>query len=202
MNPRNVSIALVGVVVLICGLVVFIGPDKVIRKLQNTASNVSLDRSVGQAKYPAIDESQLTPTQRKIVAVTQQEFAAKPKGTKYAEGVSEPWCADFVSWVMKESGVPLKNPNSGSWRIPGTYTLLEYYKQVGRFKDITSGYTPRIGDVALYRNSPIFGDHTNIVLKNDAGVLTTVGGNENNTVRIYTNEKKNYTGLLGYGTLD
>jgi hypothetical protein cdivTM_12329 len=45
----------------------------------------------------------------------------------------------------------------------------------------------------------VFGDHTNIVLKNDDGVLTTVGGNEMNRIRVFTNRDKQYDGLLGYG---
>lgn len=68
----------------------------------------------------------------------------------------EPWCADFVSWVYKEAGHPLKNPNSGSWRIPGTYTLREYYEAQGAFRPADSGYEPQLGDVAIYEDSPGF----------------------------------------------
>ena len=53
--------------------------------------------------------------------------------------------------------------------------------------------------MAIYRNSPVFGDHTNIVLKNDNGVLTTGGGNEANRIRVFVNRDKQYDGLLGYG---
>ena len=53
--------------------------------------------------------------------------------------------------------------------------------------------------MAIYRNSPVFGDHANIVLKNDNGVLTTVGGNEVNRIRVFVNHDKQYDGLLGYG---
>jgi hypothetical protein len=37
----------------------------------------------------------------------------------FSEGTAEPWCADFVSWVMYQAGFSLDNPDSGSWRIPG-----------------------------------------------------------------------------------
>ncbi len=100
---------------------------------------------------------------------------------------------------MKQAGAPLKNPHTGGWRIPGTFTLREYYQKSGRFRPTDSGYQPQPGDVAIYRNSPIFGDHTNIVLKNDNGVLTTVGGNEANRIRVFVNRDKQYDGLLGYG---
>ncbi len=180
---------------------IVIGPANVMRKLQGSATSLTLDRSAGEAKFPAIDEANLTKMQKKILAFARQEFASKPDYKKYSEGKSEPWCADFVSWIMKEAGVPLKNPNSGSWRIPGTYTLQDYYKSIGTFKDASSGYTPKLGDVAVYRNSPVFGDHTNIVLKNEDGVLTTIGGNEKGKLRVYVNTQKNHSGLLGYGVL-
>lgn len=100
---------------------------------------------------------------------------------------------------MHQAGTPLKNPHTGGWRIPGTFTLREYYEANVRFKSANSGYQPLPGDVAIYRNSPVFGDHTNIVLKNDNGVLTTVGGNEANRIRVFVNRDKQYDGLLGYG---
>lgn len=100
---------------------------------------------------------------------------------------------------MHQAGVPLKNPHTGGWRIPGTFTLREYYEATGRFKPANSGYQPLPGDAAIYRNSPVFGDHANIVLKNDNGVLTTVGGNEANRIRVFVNHDKQYDRLLGYG---
>lgn len=152
-----------------------------------------------EVTFPDIDEATLSATQQQIVRLTRQEFETQPAGVKYSEGESEAWCSDFVSWIMNEAGVPLKNPNSGSWRIPGTYTLLDYYQAKGSFRSVNSGYVPQVGDVAIYRHSPIFGEHTNIVLKNDNGVLTTVGGNENNKIRVTVNTTKDYRGLLGYG---
>ena len=89
------------------------------------------------------------------------------------------------------------------WTRPVSYTHLhDYYVGIGKFKDASSGYEPKLGDVAIYRNSPVFGDHTNIVLKNEGGVLTTIGGNEDGRQRIFVNQQKNYAGLLGYGVLE
>ena len=99
---------------------------------------------------------------------------------------------------MYQADAPLKNPHTGGWRIPGTFTLREYYEANDRFKPANSGYQPLPGDVAIYRNSLVFGDHTNIVLKNDNGVLTTVGGNEVNRIRVFVNHDKQYDGLLEY----
>ncbi|MFF3222636.1 CHAP domain-containing protein [Nocardia suismassiliense] len=156
---------------------------------------------VGQrgTEFPAIDRSTLGQTQARIVAVAEREFRDPGAGTKYAEGVTEPWCADFVSWVMREADAPLANPNSGSWRIPGVYTLQEYYASTGRFAPI--GYQPRTGDVLLYDSTSPFGQHTNIVLKYDAGTVTTIGGNEFGQISIHTFPLAETGGIVGFGRL-
>ncbi len=203
----TITLSVIGVVVLvviIAGSVIGWGRifDKVADKFHSATTVVKFDHSKGESHFPDIDTSKLSPVRQRVIQVARQEFATNPPGTKYSQGIQEPWCADFVSWVYKESGNQLKNPHTSSWRIPGTITLREYYQQIGRFKSVNSGYTPRPGDVAIYRSSPIFGDHTQIVLKENDGVLTTVGGNENFKIRVFANTKKQYDGLLGYGTPD
>ncbi|MGK8522284.1 CHAP domain-containing protein [Nocardia asteroides] len=152
-------------------------------------------------EFPALDRSTLTAAQAGIVAVAEREFVDPGAGTKYAEGVEEAWCADFVSWVLREAGVPLTNPNSGSWRIPGVYTLQEYYESVGRFVPIGSEYRPRTGDVLLYGEASPFGQHTNIVLQADGGKVTTIGGNEYDEIRIHRFALEDVPGLVGFGQL-
>ena len=172
---------------------------KIADKLSSLVNSVRLDRSPGESAFPDIDTVNLSPTRQKIISLAKTEFKAQSAGTKFSQGAEEAWCADFVSWIMQQAGAPLKNPHTGGWRIPGTFTLREYYQAAGRFKSADSDYQPRPGDVAIYRNSPVFGDHANIVLKNDNGVLTTVGGNEANRIRVFVNHDKQYDGLLGYG---
>ena len=128
-----------------------IGWRKILYKLQGTSHVATLDRSPGLAQFPEVNTQALSPTRRKVIQLTQAEFAAQPAGTKYSQGAHKAWCANFVSWTMQQAGAPLKNPHTGSWRIPGTFTLLEYYESTGRFKPADSGYQPRPGDVAIYR---------------------------------------------------
>ncbi len=168
------------------------------RRVEGGFTAITVDRSHGEEVFPEIPTT-ISPLRQKILGLARQEFEARSPGTKFSEGVVEPWCADFVSWILREAGQPLKNPHSGSWRIPGTFTLREYYESVGRFRAAGSGYTPQPGDVAIYRESPVFGDHTNIVISYDDGVITTVGGNEMNRIRVFVSRDKNYQGLLGYG---
>ena len=187
------------VIMLLLIVIAVITQPKIADKLSSLINSTRLDRSPGEAVFPDIDTASLSPTRQKIISLANTEFKAQSAGTKFSQGAEEAWCANFVSWIMYQAGAPLKNPHTGGWRIPGTFTLREYYEANGRFKAANSGYQPLPGDAAIYRNSPVFGDHTNIVLKNDNGVLTTVGGNEANRIRVFVNHDKQYDGLLGYG---
>ena len=151
--------------------------------------------------FPNITTENLTDIQRAIADILRAEYAEQPSGTKYSEGVTEPWCADFVSWVYHEAGVPLANPHSGSWRIPGTYTLREYYESTGTFRPADSDYTPKLGDTMLYDNPNQFGQHVNIVLTVDGDTITTIGGNEIGKIRVLTHRAHHSSGFIGYGVL-
>ena len=190
---------ILSVIALLLIVIAVITQPKIADNLSSLIHSTRLDRSPGEAVFPDIDTANLSPTRQKIISLAKTEFKAQSAGTKFSQGAEEAWCANFVSWIMYQVGAPLKNPHTGGWRIPGTFTLREYYEATGRFKSANSGYQPLPGDVAIYRNSPVFGDHTNIVLKNDNGVLTTVGGNEANRIRVFVNRDKQYDGLLGYG---
>lgn len=196
-KKRCIILSVITLLLITSGAV--IAQPKIADKLSSLINSVRLDRSPGESAFPDIDTANLSPTRQKIISLAKTEFKAQSAGTKFSQGAKEPWCANFVSYIMNQAGAPLKNPHTGGWRIPGTFTLREYYQAADRFKSADSGYQPRLGDVAIYRNSPVFGDHTNIVLKNDNGVLTTVGGNEMNRIRVFTNRSKQYEGLLGYG---
>ncbi|QNG18823.1 CHAP domain-containing protein [Rhodococcus triatomae] len=153
------------------------------------------------APFPEIDRSSLDAGQARVVDILETEHRAGRPGTHYSEGIEEEWCADFVSWVMREAGMPLSNPHSGHWRIPGVYTLQEYYESVDRFEQAGGGYVPRIGDVVLYDNTSWVGQHTNVVVAVDGDTATTVGGNEFGRVRVHTLEWSGDSAVVGFGRL-
>lgn len=159
--------------------------------------------SSASESYPEINLADLSPTQKRIIDTTKSEFHSQPDYKKYSEGNSEPWCSDFVSWVYKEAGTPMQNPVSGSWRIPGTYTLRDYLINEGRFKDPQTHYIAKTGDLMLYDNPNPFGGHVNIVLKvNGDKTITTIGGNEPGGIRVKTHKAHLDPGFVGYGTLE
>ncbi|RZK95402.1 MAG: CHAP domain-containing protein [Rhodococcus sp. (in: high G+C Gram-positive bacteria)] len=153
------------------------------------------------ADFPAVDTTALSPQQARIVGLLETEHGRQRPGTFFSEGVEEPWCADFVSWIMREAGQPLSNPNSGHWRIPGVYTLREYYESQSRFELAGGGYRPTVGDVVLYDNSSWVGQHTNIVVAVDGDSATTVGGNEFGRIRVHTVDWTTDSAVVGFGRL-
>ncbi|NLU83393.1 CHAP domain-containing protein [Rhodococcus sp. HNM0569] len=155
------------------------------------------------AHLDTADDTELTPVQRRVVELVRTEHAAQQPGEFYSDGADEDWCANFVSWVMRESGAPLANPNSGGWRIPGVYTLQEFYEATDRFEAVDSGYRPAVGDVVLYENSWFLGvgQHTNIVVAVDGDTVTTAGGNEWDRVRLHNLDWRDDSAVVGFGTL-
>ncbi|MFI8565026.1 CHAP domain-containing protein [Rhodococcus sp. NPDC078407] len=150
--------------------------------------------------FPEVNNGELTTDQARVFELLRTEHELQRPGTFYAEGVEEAWCADFVSWIMKEAGLPLSNPHSGSWRIPGVYTLQEYYQQQGLFEAVGS-YTPSVGDVVLYDNASFSGQHTNVIVAVEGDEAITVGGNEAGKIRVHTLHFASDSGVAGFGRL-
>ncbi|MGH3724724.1 MAG: CHAP domain-containing protein [Mycobacterium sp.] len=147
--------------------------------------------------FPVVDTTALSPGRAAVVRILGQEYAQQAGMVKYSEGNDEPWCADFTSWVMRQSGMPFSNPNSGHWRIPGVLTLTDYLRREGRFEPRV--YSPQPGDMVLYNQPSPRGQHVNIVLINDNGTLTTVGGGEGRGVGLATYVAAEDSGITGYG---
>lgn len=154
------------------------------------------------ASFADVDRTALSPTQAKVVDLLEAEHSSQRPGTFYSDGAKEPWCANFVSWIMREAGEPFANPNSGSWRIPGVYTLREYYESQHRFEPTGNGYTPKTGDVVLYDNEFRLGQHTNFVVAVDGDTATTVGGNELGKIRVHNLDWRSDGAVIGFGRLD
>lgn len=152
------------------------------------------------ASIPVADSS-WTPQQRRIVELVRAEHEAQRPGTFYSEGVSEPWCADFVSWILREAGQPLENPNSGHWRIPGVYTLQEHFQAERRYEMADGSYQPVVGDVVLYEGVIGVGQHTNIVVAVNGDAITTVGGNELGKIRVHDVDWASDAAVIGFGRL-
>lgn len=151
--------------------------------------------------FPEVDTSQLSEKQKSLLTILKSQYEKPQSGEFYSGGETQPWCANFVSWAMRENGMPYTNPHSGGWRIPGTRTLKDYYVTQNTFVPISNEYNPKFGDTILYQPPSRYGEHVNIVLKVQNGQVTTIGGNEGGQIRISTHDLSDTTGVIGYGKL-
>lgn len=153
-------------------------------------------------EFPAIDMKKLSPVRAKIIATAHQQFDTPQPGTFYSQGERQDWCANFVSWVHQQAGVPFVNPHNGGWRIPGVRSLETYYRTTGRWHSADSGYVPQPGDAILYDTTSQRGEHVNILLRYQDGKLTTVGGNEGNVIHVSTIDQVAVGKIRGFGAAE
>jgi len=160
--------------------------------------------------FPDVEVSGLDDAQQRILSLAKAEYEKRPISynadvLRYTQGAKDAWCADFVSWTMQQSGAPYTNPNSGSWRIPGEYTLKEYYESQGEYHEVGS-YRPKTGDVAIFvgrHTADLFSTaHVALVIKVEGDTMTTLGGNEGGRLRLDTQQiAKGVNSLVGFGEL-
>lgn len=198
-TKKNIVILAITAALIIAGVVFWVSTFNSIP--QTTNSLVSKLQRTSREEFPNIDMTTLSATQRNIVKLTKQAYEQQEPGTFYSQGSDEAWCANFASWIMREAGQPYENPNSGSWRIPGTITLREYYLSTQQFLAYNQQYMPKIGDTILYDNPSPFGQHVNFVLAVTPTTITTIGGNEPGGIRVHTRDRSDDRGVLGYGVL-
>ena len=53
----------------------------------------------------------------------------------FTDGNAEPWCADFVSYVLLRAGRPFSGGASGGWRIPWVPDIEAWFRARGRWFD-------------------------------------------------------------------
>ena len=114
--------------------------------------------------------------------------------TAYTDGNAyEEWCADFVSYVYKESGQPLNNGERNNW---DEYDANSIQNDGFKIED-PSTYTPKPGDIAYFTYN---GGHVEIVISGgktptfiygDSGTTDPTTGNgdmASNTLTSYLGE--------------
>lgn len=170
------------------------------REWQNRAEHATTF-AMSREVFPTYASGELSSSQQKLVSLIETEYRAQAAGRKYSQVVEEPWCADFVSWIERENGTPFVNPNSGSWRIPGTHTLRDYFVARGVWRPYGDGYVPITGDVAIYDGNGPFGQHTNFVMKLQGSTLTTIGGNENGKIHVQNHTLDDSLHVIGFASL-
>ncbi len=120
-----------------------------------------------------------------IVQLAQQELQSWQGGQlqpgsgalKYIPSKNiEDWCADFVSWVYNQAGVPLSDGDNGN---VSSVLQIQSIGQSGAnnfsYHD-AAGYNPKPGDIAVHIGSGI--EHVTLVVAVDGNNITLIGGNQ------------------------
>ena len=134
--------------------------------------------------------NQPNPSPNPIVAFAQEQFNNPKPGTHYSDGVYQAWCANFVSYALREAGAPLGGING--WRNPAVVGLQKNFANKGILE--SRNYVPKPGDTVLYG-----GDHTNIVVDVRGDEIVTIGGNETNGGISHRTISRHAGKITGYG---
>ncbi|MCB5169085.1 CHAP domain-containing protein [Streptomyces bambusae] len=110
-----------------------------------------------------------------IARIALQEAEASHGCSYYGSCPGGGWCAVFATWVWRQAGVTDLGGLSISAR-----DFYNYGQQRG-----TLDHVPDVGDAVVYNYSAAgnWADHVNIVVKVEGDMVTTVGGNESNSVQ-------------------
>jgi len=93
----------------------------------------------------------------------------------------EPWCADFVSWCMKEAGTPLGPSGSGFAYNP---YLAKWLEEWG-FAFCVGEQEPQVGDIVIYDfNGNGVPDHCGIIVGVRGQYLDVIEGNYSDGVAL------------------
>jgi hypothetical protein len=141
-----------------------------------------------------------------IVAFAEKEFLASQAGpydiSKF-NGHPGAWCADFVSYVLKETGTPFTGGTSGGWQIPSVQGVQQFLQAKNQWHPKGQGFEPKPGDIVIYNEgqSP-YPQHVNIVVSVEGGGrFTTIGGNEGGKVSKNTHTSYDASYITGYGRI-
>lgn len=108
------------------------------------------------------------------------------------------WCACFVTYCMRQAGVPESSVQS----YAGCITGRSWFENQGRFRTRQSGYVPSPGDVIFYDWNPEGGDgddHTGIVESASENEVHTIEGNTGNGVCARRSYPLGSYCITGYG---
>lgn len=156
------------------------------------------------------------PTIQKIIKIAEQELAKNvheydSNTLKYTTGRQEPWCADFVSWVLKEAGVPFTAGGYHGWQIPGVLSMQAWFKagKNGSTYIPAGSGRPQPGDIGFYigAQNPDGGgstEHVNIIIavSSDGKTMTAIGGNQSDRVtKRVQSTARGANSLAGFGRI-
>jgi hypothetical protein len=122
---------------------------------------------------------------------------------RYAGGRSEPWCAHFVAWVLRNAGLKIPDDVIPTEKQANPLASVSHMEKI--FKDHEWFYRqPMPGDIVFFasrgQSDVGRGRHCGIVEMVDSKTFSTIEGNLSNAVRRKTHSLDNPQ-VTGFGRL-
>jgi hypothetical protein len=103
------------------------------------------------------------------------------------------WCASFVSWCLRQGGVPVEVAvNEVSCQ-----RMADWYREHATYYRRGGGYTPIPGDIVMFRYGSGGANHVGLVVGVENGRLYTIEGNTSDMVGLRSYSLSN-SAILGY----
>jgi len=177
--------------------------EKIFNKYSGTVTTVTANAGSDQNCGSAISQGSTA----SVVLAATQELASQGDtkgGDKYELGdKSIPWCAAFVSYVLKQAGVPFTGGvGENGYYIPSVNSVRSYFEaSPSTYHPARSGYVPQPGDIVIFQEGIYpWESHVNIVIAVEGFKMTTIGGNEYNKVNQMSFPNYDESFITGFGT--
>jgi hypothetical protein len=172
----------VGIAVAASRAIDFLAPPVVARAAVPAVEPAPALPSLRMGDLPAGDGTAVLEVAERLLALGIRE---KPPGSNggpavlaLTDGHAEPWCADFVSWVLRAAGRPFTGGASGGWRLAWTPDVRAWFLARDRYRPRLVA-DPQPGDVVWFGHG-----HVGIVRRADASALEAIEGNADDRVRV------------------
>ena len=103
------------------------------------------------------------------------------------------WCASFVSWCLRQSGVP----SSVAVSEVSCQRMVDWYRSTSVFHRRGDGYRPVPGDIIMFRYGSGGANHVGLVIGVEDGRVYTIEGNTSDMVGLRSYSLNN-SAILGY----
>lgn len=120
-------------------------------------------------------------------------YYGKEVKDRNSRDTSHAWCVVFISWCADRAGISTDVVP----KTAGVGSIMNFYKNAGRYKTRSSGYVPKAGDIAIFGNA----SHAGIVVACDGKTVSIVEGNYSDSVKLNT-YKVGARAVSGYCTPD
>ncbi|WP_018348490.1 CHAP domain-containing protein [Longispora albida] len=168
------------------------------------------------ALWPISDPA--TPAAGKVVELAERELANTDRdhevdGCNYYSGQARggaagcpagwnrgPWCAEFARYLWTNAGVPGAK-GIDAWARSGR----QYGEKHGTWHPADSGYTPRPGDLVVYRDGAFEvpdgnSDHIGVVTAVHLGWFSTIEGNTTGAVTARRHVPRSWDTIEGFAS--